>query len=130
MNQRDDAAVRAVFDQVYAAFAANDADAYVTAYAETTSCVMPGAYLPDRTALHGAMKHLFAGPLAGARGTFDIQSIRYLGTDVAVVISRGVVLLAGQTDPAEADPWMDTWVLCRHGDAWQVASFHTCPERA
>jgi hypothetical protein len=27
MNQRDDAAVRAVFDQVYAAFAANDADA-------------------------------------------------------------------------------------------------------
>jgi hypothetical protein len=37
MNERDDTAVRAVLDQVYAAFAANDADAYVTAYADTVS---------------------------------------------------------------------------------------------
>jgi uncharacterized protein (TIGR02246 family) len=129
MNQRDDTAVRAVLDQVYAAFAANDADAYVTAYAETVSAVMPGAYLPDRTALHTAMRQLFAGPLAGARGTYDIQSIRYLGSEVAVAISRGVVLLADQQDPAEAEPWMDTWVLSRDGDSWQVASFHSCPER-
>lgn len=129
MNHRDDAAVRAVLDRVYAAFAANDADAYVAAYAETVSAVMPGAYLPDRAALHSAMRQLFAGPLAGARGTYDVQSIRYLGSSVAVVISRGVVLLADQ-DPAEAQPWMDTWVLSRDGDSWQVASFHSCPERA
>jgi uncharacterized protein (TIGR02246 family) len=104
-------------------FAANDADAYVTAYADTVSCVMPGAYLLNRTALHTAMRQLFGGPLAGARGTFDVQSIRYLGSEVAVVISRGVVLLA-------AEPWMDTWVLSRDGDSWQVASFHSCPEQA
>jgi uncharacterized protein (TIGR02246 family) len=127
MNERDDTAVRAVLDQVYAAFAANDADAYVTAYADTVSCVMPGAYLPDRAALHTAMRQLFAGPLAGARGTYDLQSIRFLGSEVAVVISRGVVLLANQTDPAAADPWMDTWVLSRDGDSWRVASFHSCP---
>jgi uncharacterized protein (TIGR02246 family) len=130
MSHRDDTAVRAVLDQVYAAFAANDADAYVTAYADPMSAVMPGAYLPSREALHAAMRHLFAGPLAGARGTYDIQSIRYLGNEVAVVISRGVVLLANQTDPAEAQPWMDTWVLSRDGDSWRVASFHTCPEQA
>jgi uncharacterized protein (TIGR02246 family) len=130
MNHRDDTAVRAVLDQVYTAFAANDADAYVTAYADTVSAVMPGAYLPHREALHAAMRQLFAGPLAGARGTYDIQSIRYLGSEVAVVISRGVVLLANQTDPAEAQPWMDTWVLSRNGGTWQVASFHTCPEQA
>jgi uncharacterized protein (TIGR02246 family) len=130
MNERDDTAVRAVLDQVYAAFAANDADAYVTAYADTVSCVMPGAYLPNRTALHTAMRQLFGGPLAGARGTFDVQSIRYLGSEVAVVISRGVVLLANQTDAAEVEPWMDTCVLSRDGDSWQVASFHSCPEQA
>lgn len=130
MNQHDDTAIHAVLDQVYAAFAANDADAYVTAYADTVSAVMPGTYLPDRTALHTAMRHLFAGPLAGARGTYDIQSIRYLGTEVAVVISRGIVLLANQTEPTEAEPWMDTWVLSRNGDSWQVASFHSCPEQA
>jgi len=130
MTQQDDAAVRAVLDQVYAAFAANDADAYVTAYANTVTCVMPGAYLPDRSALHNAMRQLFAGPLAGAHGTYDVQRIRYLGTDVAVVISRGVVHLANQTDPAGAEPWMDTWVLSRNGDSWQVAASHSCPEHA
>ena len=130
MNQRDDTAVRAVFDQVYAAFAANDADAYVANYAKTVNAVMPGAYLPNRDALHTAMRQLFAGPLAGARATYDIQSIRYLGTEIAVVISRGVVLLANQTDPAEAEPWMDTWVLSRDGDSWRVVSFHSCPEQA
>lgn len=55
---------------------------------------------------------------------------RHLGTDVALVISGGVFLLADQTDPAEAEPWMDTWVLSRDGGSWQVASFHTCPEHA
>jgi uncharacterized protein (TIGR02246 family) len=130
MNDRADTAVRAVLDRVYAAFAANDADGYVTAYADTVSAVMPGAYLPNREALHAAMRQLFAGPLAGARGTYDIQSIRYLGTEVAVVISRGVVLLADQSEPTEAEPWMDTWVLSRDGESWQVASFHSCPERA
>jgi len=130
MNQRDDTAVRAVLDEIYAAFAANDADAYVASYAESVSAVMPGAYLPDRTALHHAMRQLFAGPLAGARGTYEVQSIRYPGSDVAVVISRGVVLLAGQQDPAGAEPWMDTWVFARDGRSWRVASFHSCPEHA
>ena len=91
---------------------------------------MPGAYLNGRAALHTAMRQLFAGPLAGAKGVFDVQSIRYPATDVAVVISRGRVLLADQTAAAEAEPWLDTWVLSRDGDTWRVESFHTCPERA
>jgi hypothetical protein len=80
-----------------------------------------GVPAPSRR-VHTAMRQLFAGPLAGTRATYDIQGIRYLGTEIAVVISRGVVLLANQTDPAEAEPWMDTWVLSRDGDSWRVVS--------
>jgi uncharacterized protein (TIGR02246 family) len=130
VNEHDDVAVRALLDRIYAAFAANDADAYVAGYAESAVAVMPGAYLNGRATLHAAMRQLFAGPLAGATGVFDVQSIRYLGTEVSVMISRGRVLLAGQSDAAKADPWLDTWVLSRDGDAWRVESFHSCPEQA
>jgi uncharacterized protein (TIGR02246 family) len=130
VDERDETSVRALLDRIYAAFAANDADAYVAGYAQTAVAVMPGAYLDGRDALHTAMRQLFAGPLAGATGVFDVQSIRHFGTDVAVVISRGKVLLAGQSDAAAVEPWLDTWVLSRAGDGWQVESFHSCPERA
>jgi uncharacterized protein (TIGR02246 family) len=130
MSKFDETGVRALLDRIYAAFAANDADTYVAAYADAAVAVMPGAYLNGRPALHTAMRQMFAGPLAGATGTFDVQSIRHLGTDVAVVISRGKVLLAGQNDVAAVEPWLDTWVLTRAGDSWQVESFHSCPEQA
>jgi uncharacterized protein (TIGR02246 family) len=130
MSDRDDAAVRALLDRIYAAFAANDADVYADAYAEPAVAVMPGAYPNGRVALQSAMRQLFAGPLAGATGEFDVQSIRYLGTDVAVVISRARVLLADQSDAAAVEPWLDTWVISRVSGTWQVESFHSCPERA
>jgi hypothetical protein len=39
---RDDSAVRAVLDDVYAAWAAGDADAFVARYAQNASAVLPG----------------------------------------------------------------------------------------
>jgi uncharacterized protein (TIGR02246 family) len=130
VSKNDEDAVRALLDRIYAAFAANDADVYAAAYAEPAVVVMPGAYLSGRAALRTAMRQLFVGPLAGAKGVFDVQSIRFLGADVALVISRGRVLTADQNDAAETEPWMDTWVLSRDGDAWQVQSFHSCLEHA
>jgi uncharacterized protein (TIGR02246 family) len=130
MSERDEAAVRALLDRIYAAFAANDAKAYAAAYGEHAVALMPGGYLDGRAALETAMGQLFAGPLAGAKGVFEVQSIRFLRDDVAVVVNRGRVLLAAQSDATAADPWLDTWVLSRTGAAWQVESFHSCPEHA
>jgi hypothetical protein len=58
-----------------------------------------------------------------------IQQIRRIGADVAVVHSRGSVVLAGQ-DPVTAPPHLDTWVLARHDGVWAVEAFHSCPEQA
>ena len=56
-----------------------------------------------------------------------MQSIRFLGSDVAVVVSLGTVLLAEQR-AGEVEPWLDTWVLARSGGYWKVAAFHSCPQ--
>lgn len=132
MNQPDDRAVRAVLDDIYAAFAAGDAEKYASWYAEDATVVMPGLWLSDRVALQSTMEQLFAGPLAGATGLFDVQSIRYPTADTAVVVSRGRVRLAGEPASGETadQPWLDTWVLARVRDRWRVAAFHSCPEDA
>jgi uncharacterized protein (TIGR02246 family) len=132
VTQSDDRAVRALLDDIYVAFAAGDAEAYASSYAEDATVVMPGMWLPDRAALQSTMANLFAGPLAGATGLFDVQSVRYPTAETAIVVSRGRVRLAGEPatgEPAD-QPWLDTWVLARVSDRWRVAAFHSCPEHA
>jgi uncharacterized protein (TIGR02246 family) len=72
---RDDSAVRAVLDDVYAAWAAGDADAFVARYAQNASAVLPGAWLQGREAIRATMADAFAGPLKGSRGVHEVQSV-------------------------------------------------------
>lgn len=123
-----DRQVVAVLDEVYAAWADNDADAFVAPYAETATAVLPGTYLPDRQAIRATMATLFAGELNGSKGVHEVQTIRFAGADVAIVISKGAMLLAGQTEPDAANRALETWVLSRQNGTWRVQAFHNCPE--
>jgi uncharacterized protein (TIGR02246 family) len=123
-----DRQVRAVLDAVYAAWADNDADAFVAPYAETATAVLPGTYLPDRQAIRATMATLFAGELNGSKGLHEVQTIRFVGTDVAVVISKGAILLAGRTEPDAANRALETWVLSKQAATWRVQAFCNCPE--
>src|SRR5258706_2345588 len=95
VRTEDDAAVRSVLDRVYAAWADNDADAFVADYAEDATAVLPGSYLPNKGAIHATMVDVFAGPLKGSRAIHEVQSVRFLGADAAIVISKGAVVPAG-----------------------------------
>jgi uncharacterized protein (TIGR02246 family) len=61
-----DGAVRALLDEVYAAWADGDADAFVAPYAETATAIMPGRHLAGREAIRDAMASGFAGDLRGS----------------------------------------------------------------
>jgi len=124
----DTSAVAAVLDEVYAAWAAGDADAFVVPYAAPATAVLPGAYLPDRAAIQAAMLDAFAGPLRGSRGMHQVQSIRFPSREVAIVISRSGIQLAGQTEVAAETRSVDTWVLSRLDRSWQVEAFHSTPQ--
>jgi uncharacterized protein (TIGR02246 family) len=103
-----DRQVRAVLDEVYAAWADNDADGFVAPYAETATAVLPGTYLPDRQAIRATMATLFAGELNGSKGVHQVQTIRFVGAGVAILISKGAMLLAGQTEPDAANRALET----------------------
>lgn len=124
-----DGAVPTVLDEVYAAWADNDADAFVAPYAEIATAVLPGSYLCGREALRATMTAIFAGELNGSKGVHEVQSIRFVGADVAIVISKGAVLLAGQTEPDASNRVLETWVLDRQDGTRRVQAFHNCPEQ-
>jgi uncharacterized protein (TIGR02246 family) len=123
----DDSAVRAVLDSVYAAWANNDADAFVTNYTEDATSILPGSYRETREMIRDRMAASFAGPLKGSRVIDEVQSVRFLGDDGAVVVSKSGVLMAGETD-VPGERWvMATWVLAKRDGKWLLAAYHNCP---
>lgn len=123
----EDATVRGTLDTVYTAWADNDADAFVAEYAHDATAVLPGAYLCNREAIRAAMVASFAGPLKGSKAVHDVQTIRFIGDDMAIVISKGAVVPAERTEPDEDSRSLETWVLTKRTGAWRIQAFHNCP---
>jgi uncharacterized protein (TIGR02246 family) len=127
---QDEVAVRGVLDAVYAAWADNDADAFVAPYMPSATAVHSGTVMEDRDAIRVTMATVFDGPLKGSKGIHDVQKIRFIGADTAVVLSKGAILFAGQAEPSPESRTLDGWVLCKHDGGWRVEAFHNCPEIA
>lgn len=127
--ETDEQQVRSVIDTVYAAWAANDADAFVTVYTPDATATLPGSFRNGREEIRAAMAAGFAGPLKGSTVRDETYSVRFLGErcDAAVVVGRSSVVFAGETDVPD-DRWvLVTWALERNVEGtWLVAAYHNC----
>ncbi|MFF0472744.1 SgcJ/EcaC family oxidoreductase [Streptomyces sp. NPDC004284] len=123
--------VRSVIDAVYAAWAANDADAFVAVYTPDATSALPGSFRDGRERIRAAMAAGFEGPLKGSTVRDELHGVRFLGEfrDSAVVVARSAVVLAGETDVPDGRWVRATWVLERTSDGvWQVAAYHNCAD--
>ena len=117
-------AVRAILARTVTAWTANDADAFADLYAEDATVMLAdGVYLRGRDEIRAYMAAGFAGPLRGTRGLDEPESVRLLGDDAAVVISRSGFLLDGETRPSADHTRRAAWVLSRYDGAWSVAAY-------
>ena len=103
ISTNDEVAVRAVLHAVYTAWADNDADAFVAPYMPGATAVHSGTVMEGRDAIRVTMATVFGGPLKGSKGIHDVQKIRIVGGDTAVVLSKGAILFAGQAEPASRE---------------------------
>lgn len=118
------AAVLGVLDDVYKAWAANDADAFVARYTEDAVAILPGSYRPTREAVRASMAGGFAGPLKGSSTISKTLDVRLYGTDTAVVTSESGVMLIGENEVPAPRMVLATWVLTRRQGQWLIASYH------
>jgi uncharacterized protein (TIGR02246 family) len=88
---------------------------------------MPGSYRRNRDEIQQNMAQSFATFLKGTRVTDELQSIRFLGDDCAIAISRAGILFPGELE-VPADRFVHaTWVLQRRDGRWRVEAYHNSP---
>ncbi len=119
--------ILSVIQAVYHAWEAGDADAFSELYTDDATVVQPGIHKRNRDDIRTTMAAGFAGPLKGSRVLDEPQSVRFLGSDNAVVITEGGVLMAGQSEVPAERLVRATWVLTKQNEQWYVAAYQNSP---
>ena len=128
-RENDTAAIAAVLERLYQAWAEGDADAFVADYTQDATAIMPGSYRASREEVRQGMAAGFASVLKGTTATDRQLGIRFLGRDGAIVVSEAGILFPGETEVPADRMVHATWVLERRDDAWLIAGYHNSPAK-
>lgn len=102
--------------RIQAAWKANDADAFANTFTENGSLLMQDYQMTSREQIRSYMADVFGGPLKGASVKGWPISVRFLSDDVAMVITEGGILMAGDTDISPENFIRATWIIRREDD--------------
>lgn len=122
-----DAAVIAVLERLYQAWAAGDADGIASRYTDDATVCLPGVFHEGPDQVRAFFTAGFAGRLKGTRGVDEVGSVRFADPDVAIVVSQGGILMPGETSVPAERLVRATYVLTRGDGNWLIASYHNCP---
>ena len=119
----DTAAVRALFAELIAAWGRGDGHAYGALFTDDADYVgFDGSHTKGRRAIAEWHQKLFETWLKGTRLTGQIEGLRFLSPDVALVLATGATLMPGKDRPVR--PSIQTLVAVKRDGTWRFASFH------
>ncbi|MGH3903151.1 MAG: SgcJ/EcaC family oxidoreductase [Pseudonocardiaceae bacterium] len=119
----DDAQLTALFQRMCQAWTDGDAHAYGDCFTADSDYVsFDGTRAAGRDPMVEAHDRLFRGVLTGSALVGQIESIRYLDTDVALVHATGSVLVAWRSRLPKRRLSRQTLVATRTEDGWRFAA--------
>lgn len=126
----DDAQLTALFRRMCQAWTDGDAQAYGACFTPDADYVsFDGARAAGREPMVAAHDKLFRGVLTGSALIGEIESIRYLSPDIALVHATGSVLLAWRLRLPKRRLSRRTLVATRTEDGWRFAALHNARVR-
>jgi uncharacterized protein (TIGR02246 family) len=101
-----------------------DGQAYPAPFTDDADYIIwNGTFLKGRQAIAAAHQQLFETRFQGSRLEGEIQHIRFLSDDIALVHVHGSPQIPGQEVPAPEDYAIQTLVGFRQADGWRFTSF-------
>lgn len=127
VSDADKAAVAALPGRIVAAWAQHDAKAFAQVFTAQGTMILPGSYRDGREQIEAFMAAAFQGPFKGTQVTGTPLALKFIRSDVAVVVTQGGVLAPGETEVADERAVRATWVAAKEDGEWQLAAYQNSP---
>lgn len=123
----DAAAIAALTQKVVAAWAYHDAETFASVFTDDGTMILAGSLSTGRDEIRDFMAAAFEGKYKGTQVTGKPISIRALAPDVAILLSNGGVLEAGETEVSEDSAIRASWLVVRQDGQWWLAAYQNTP---
>jgi uncharacterized protein (TIGR02246 family) len=121
----DEAAVRALYQQLMEAWNTGSGEAYAAPFADDGDLIgFDGTHFKGRHEIAPFHQRLFDTHLKGTRLVGQITSVRFLRPDVALMHAVGGTVMRGKSAPAPERDSIQTLVATKCGGEWRLAAFH------
>jgi uncharacterized protein (TIGR02246 family) len=129
-TSEDQKAVLTVPMKITAGWQRNDADFFASIFVENGSLLLQDTQLTSREEIRAFMAAGFQGPFKGAHVSGYPIDFKFLRDNVAMVITEGGIILAGESEIAPQRQIRATWIIVDQGDGvWKLFSHQGSPTK-
>lgn len=125
----EEGAVFTVPLRLRAAWDAGDADALADLFTDDGSMLIGDEQLRGREAIRAYLTEQFAGAYRGSRVSDEPVQCKFLADGVALAITKGGIINAGDTEIAPENENRATWVVRKEAGDYRLVSHQTSPIR-
>jgi uncharacterized protein (TIGR02246 family) len=123
----DKAAVASLTQKVIAAWAYGDADSFADVFTVDGSMILPGMFRKGREEIRLYLKDAFENQYKNTQVTGKPLDIRFFSGDVAVLLTQGGVLAAGESEVSEQQAIRASWLVHKVDGQWYLAAYQNSP---
>lgn len=124
-HQTDEEAIHELFEDLLDDWGRGDGEAYGSRFTQDADYVaFDGTRTRGRQEISATHQQLFDRFLKGTRLVGEVESVRFLGPDVALIHASGGTVMRGKTKPSPERDSIQTLVAVRRDGEWRFAAFH------
>jgi uncharacterized protein (TIGR02246 family) len=123
-DSADEAAVRALYQQLMDGWNQGSGDAFAAVFTEDGDLIgFDGTHFKGRQEIAPFHQRLFDKWLKGSRLVGQVKDVRFLSPDVALMHAVGGTVLRGKSEPVPERDSIQTLVATRQDGEWRLAAF-------
>ncbi len=127
MSDKDESAVKALYQQILDSWNAQDAHAYMSLFDEKAHLIgFDGSQMQGRANIEATLSSIFADHPT-ARYIAIIRDVRFLSPDISILKADVGMIPRGQSDINPAVNAVQTLVATRQDSQWLVSHFQNTP---